>query len=428
MVAGERSMGRSVVDTMDGWFILKCLPFMLLILVSLFCDTSSQTGYTVELSRSNFDQVIGSNEVVFINFYANWCRFSQMLKPVIEDTAKAAREEFRQQGLVVVAALNCEAEDAIAKRYHISKYPTLKMFRNGKLAKREYRSQRSKDAFLSFLREQVKDNILQMQTKEDIQKVDETKRNVIAYFKSSNTNEYMVFKRVASALRDDCSFYVGIGDNFRSETVSGDNIMFRPPRTKDQDMLYMGSMVNFNLLHTWSQDKCIPLVREITFENGEELTEEGLPFLILFHRPEDVEIVKRFNGIISRELVGDKGSINFLTADGTKFSHPLHHLGKSVKDLPLIAIDSFRHMYLLPNIEDVDVPGKLKSFIQDLHSGKLHREFHHGPDKETPQATVQLTAGGQAQAQDKKRPTDPPESTFVKLKPSDNRYSFRDEL
>lgn len=41
-------------------------------------------------------------------------------------------------------------------------------------------------------------------------------------------------------------------------------------------------------------------------------------------------------------------NINFLTADGIQFAHPLHHLGKSKKDLPLIAIDSFRHMYLFP--------------------------------------------------------------------------------
>jgi endoplasmic reticulum resident protein 44 len=31
------------------------------------------------------------------------------------------------------------------------------------------------------------------------------------------------------------------------------------------------------------------MVREITFENGEELTEEGLPFLILFYDPNNLE-------------------------------------------------------------------------------------------------------------------------------------------
>ena len=42
------------------------------------------------------------------------------------------------------------------------------------------------------------------------------------------------------------------------------------------------------------------------------------------------------------------GTINAVHADGLKFSHPLNHLGKSIADLPLLAIDSFRHMYLYP--------------------------------------------------------------------------------
>lgn len=109
-------------------------------------------------------------------------------------------------------------------------------------------------------------------------------------------------------------------------------------------------------------------------------------------------------------------SINFLTADGKKFAHPLHHLGKSQQDLPLIAIDSFRHMYLFPNYKDMEIPGKLKQFIQDLYSGKLHREFHYGPDSDNEDN------GG-------KQPTTPPESTFKKLAPSKNRYTLlRDEL
>lgn len=111
-------------------------------------------------------------------------------------------------------------------------------------------------------------------------------------------------------------------------------------------------------------------------------------------------------------------SINFLTADGKKFAHPLHHLGKSESDLPLIAIDSFRHMYLFPKYSDIDVPGKLKQFIQDLYSGKLHREYHYGPDTETEQPSEQA-----------KQPTTPPESTFKKLAPSKNRYTLlKDEL
>lgn len=35
------------------------------------------------------------------------------------------------------------------------------------------------------------------------------------------------------------------------------------------------------------------------------------------------------------------------------------------------------------------IPGKLKQFIQDLYSGKLHREFHFGPDPTTNEIAAQ---------------------------------------
>ena len=65
-------------------------------------------------------------------------------------------------------------------------------------------------------------------------------------------------------------------------------------------------MNNYDLMYNWAHDKCIPLVREITFSNGEELTEEGKPFLILFHTKEDTQSIKYFQAEISRSLVGEK--------------------------------------------------------------------------------------------------------------------------
>lgn len=47
-------------------------------------------------------------------------------------------------------------------------------------------------------------------------------------------------------------------------------------------------------------------VREITFQNGEELTEEGLPFLILFHKKEDTESLESYQRVISRSLIDQK--------------------------------------------------------------------------------------------------------------------------
>lgn len=51
-------------------------------------------------------------------------------------------------------------------------------------------------------------------------------------------------------------------------------------------------------MKNWVTDKCIPLVREVTFENVEELTEEGLPFLIFFRDPNDKESEKMFTEMV----------------------------------------------------------------------------------------------------------------------------------
>ena len=73
----------------------------------------------------------------------------------------------------------------------------------------------------------------------------------------------------------------------------------------------MGDLSNYDLLKIWVSDKCIPLVREITFENAEELTEEGLPFLLLFYHPDDKASIELFKAEVSKQLIQEKGKCSF---------------------------------------------------------------------------------------------------------------------
>ncbi|XP_060824183.1 endoplasmic reticulum resident protein 44 isoform X2 [Bombus pascuorum] len=378
----------------------------------------------LSLTQQNIDMTLATNELVLINFYAQWCRFSNSLAPIFEEAANKIRNAFPEPGRVVMAKVDCERESGIASRFHITKYPTLKVIRNGQPTKREYRGQRSVEAFEEFIRKQLEDPIKQFYDLKELSNLDDKKRMIIGYFDRKDIPEYGMFRRVATNLKDDCQFHVGFGNASRAMHPPGEPIIvFRSDKalSNDEDETYHGSLNNFDELNVWAQEKCVPLVREITFENAEELTEEALPFLILFHAPDDVESVKMYKDVVMKTLIDEKQNVNFLTANGVKFAHPLHHLGKSPADLPLIAIDSFRHMYLFPNFHDIHIEGKLKGFLQDLYSGKLHREFHYGPDpssNEVPQIVGQI-----------KVPTTPPESTFKKLAPSKNRYTLlKDEL
>ncbi|XP_020507581.1 endoplasmic reticulum resident protein 44 [Labrus bergylta] len=393
------------------------------ILLAMGLSTPGKAEIT-SLDSGNIDDILNNAGVSLVNFYADWCRFSQMLHPIFEEASNIVREEFPNTNQVVFARVDCDQHSDIAQRYRITKYPTLKLFRNGMMMKREYRGQRSVAAIADFIRQQQVDPVKEIHSLEEINTVDRSKRNIIAYFETKDSDNYHTYEKVANILRDDCTFHASFGPVSEPERINGDNVIYRPMGDSAPDMIYLGSLTNFDLTYAWTQDKCVPLVREITFENGEELTEEGIPFLILFHIKEDSNSLEKFQHEVARQLIGEKGSINFLHADCEKFRHPLLHIQKTPADCPVIAIDSFRHMYVFPDFQDLGIPGRLKQFVLDLHSGKLHREFHHGPDP-TDSTPGQLEAAGEVVSS-------PPESSFQKLAPSETRYTIltrdRDEL
>ncbi|KAG5271896.1 hypothetical protein AALO_G00185330 [Alosa alosa] len=393
--------------------------FTILLVVGLY---SPVWGEITSLDAGNIDDTLNNAGVALVNFYADWCRFSQMLHPIFEEASNVVREEYPDSRDVVFARVDCDQHSDIAQRYRISKYPTLKLFRNGMMMKREYRGQRSVAAIADFIRQQKVQPIVEMKSLEELATIDRSKRTIVGYFEQKEAENYKSFEKVANILRDDCVFMAAFGEVSKPERFSGDNVIYKPMGENVPDMVYLGTLTNFDLTYAWAQDKCVPLVREITFENGEELTEEGIPFLILFHLKDDTESLEKFQHEVARQLISEKGSINFLHADCDKFRHPLLHIQKTPADCPVIAIDSFRHMYVFPEYSDVTIPGKLKQFVLDLHSGKLHREFHHGPDP---------TDSTPGQEENREVASNPPESSFQKLAPSETRYTLlrdRDEL
>ncbi|PIO69197.1 hypothetical protein TELCIR_08990 [Teladorsagia circumcincta] len=178
--------------------------------------------------------------------------------------------------------------------------------------------------------------------------MDRTKGNVIAYIKKGD-EAYKNLHNVALLLREYCDFWVPSDEYARS--LSKVRITFKATN-EENGTEFSGDPQNYLYLKNWITDKCIPIVREVTFQNVEGLTEEGLPFLIFFRDKERKDQDKLFIDA----------------------------------DLPVLAIDSFVHMFVFPNISQLSTPGVLKQehefkivaglFVDDLHSGVLHQRYH----------------------------------------------------
>ena len=78
------------------------------------------------------------------------------------------------------------------------------------------------------------------------------------------------------------------------------------------DTVYTGNLSDFSNVVLWLHERCVPFVREITFQNGEELTEEGLPLLILFYHPDRPQIKELFRERVAADIGSHKGELTGL--------------------------------------------------------------------------------------------------------------------
>lgn len=133
------------------------------------------------MTSQNYNELTSRHELVFINFYADWCRFSQILTPIFEEAYANLLKEF-EPSKVLFAKVDCDSESDIATQFHISKYPTLKLVMNGKHLKKEFRGQRSVEAICNHVRELLKDPITSVITSADYVNIDEKKPAIVGYF------------------------------------------------------------------------------------------------------------------------------------------------------------------------------------------------------------------------------------------------------
>lgn len=84
------------------------------------------SGQVIQLTDSNFNEIIGKNMLVLVDFYADWCMPCRMMAPVIEELAK----EFA--GKVLVGKINVDENPYTADHFQVFSIPTLVVIKSGR--------------------------------------------------------------------------------------------------------------------------------------------------------------------------------------------------------------------------------------------------------------------------------------------------------
>ncbi|MET8763350.1 thioredoxin [Lentzea sp. NPDC004782] len=77
----------------------------------------------VELTKSNFNEIVTRPGIVLVDFWASWCGPCRMFAPVFEQAAV-------RHGDITFGKVNTETETELARAFGISSIPTLMAIRD----------------------------------------------------------------------------------------------------------------------------------------------------------------------------------------------------------------------------------------------------------------------------------------------------------
>ena len=81
----------------------------------------------MELTSQNFNQEIAKNDLLLVDFWAEWCGPCKSMHPIFTRMAKKYKQ-------VRFARVNVDNAQDIAMRYGVQSIPTFIMFKNGEIA------------------------------------------------------------------------------------------------------------------------------------------------------------------------------------------------------------------------------------------------------------------------------------------------------
>ena len=80
----------------------------------------------LKINEENFEnEVLKSEEMVLIDFYADWCGPCKMLSPIIDEIAE------EMEGKVKVGKVNVDDNQQLAIKYNVMSIPTIIIYKNG---------------------------------------------------------------------------------------------------------------------------------------------------------------------------------------------------------------------------------------------------------------------------------------------------------
>jgi len=94
-------------------------------IIKEFQQPKKKINKPIKLNFKNFNDIINSNEIVVVDFYADWCRPCKIMEPIIEELANKYQN-------IIFGKINVDEEIELSQNFNIMSIPTFIIFKKGK--------------------------------------------------------------------------------------------------------------------------------------------------------------------------------------------------------------------------------------------------------------------------------------------------------
>nr|CCC93939.1 protein disulfide isomerase [Trypanosoma congolense IL3000] len=344
--------------------------FLAILLVAFIRGSSAES---TKLTKDNFNATIASSEIFLVKFYIDSCGYCQMLAPEWE---KAANETIENAKM---GEVDCHDQKELAESFNIEGFPTIILFRNGKMADR-YNGAREKDALIKYLKANVGPAIIPASNKEHIDEVKEKNEIVcVGLTADAKSSLSTTLTEAAQSLRTSIKFLLVTDPTYLPDEKQETIIVYRKGGEKE---VYDGPM---------ELEKLTLFLRVARVGYGDEVTPVNYQYYANISSPIGWTMI-RPNETVSTDLkdklaeIGKKvrSQVVILWVDAVK-----HQVWKGF-DVPddakfpvfMIMKQDVKYFHTMT---EVVTPGSLEKFITDFVEGRVEPTIKSLPipEKET---------------------------------------------